>query len=129
MTYTHDILRERLLKGKGLWDYAPSKFKPSDLAALQVSEWSPKFEQLMRNRLLMGALRYGTFEQARKKPGKYNYAAEVGRRMNAYLVSGNKEFLVDAANLCLLEFEFTPRQDTFWPEESTTEHNIHSKEL
>ena len=26
---------------------------------LKASEWSPEFEQLMRNRLVMGGLRYG----------------------------------------------------------------------
>lgn len=69
---------------------------------LQKSEWSDEFEGLMRNRLVMGTFRYGKIGQAGKPV--YNRAADVVRRMKQYEDSGNKELLVDVANLCLLEF-------------------------
>lgn len=96
---THDILRKRLLAKAGLIDVKP-KLSYKDLAK---SEWSPKFEQLMRNRLIMGALRYGLLHA----PGKpqYDRIASIVKRLNVYKETGNTEHLVDAANLCLMEFE------------------------
>ena len=69
---------------------------------LKVSEWSKEFEELMRNRLIMGALRYGRIG-ASGKP-KYERTNPMIKRLNKYAETGNKEFLVDVANLCLLEF-------------------------
>lgn len=72
------------------------------LEDLEQSEWSPEFECLMRNRLLMGAYRYGTIGA----PGKprYDHAADCIARLSLYQEDGNMEHLVDVANLCLLEF-------------------------
>jgi len=72
------------------------------LDELQKTEWSNEFELLMRNRLCMGALRYGRIG-ANGKP-KYNRIDSIIKRMNKFRETGNKEYLVDAANLCLLEF-------------------------
>ena len=97
---THSVLRQRLLLQAGLVQIkAPFEGK---LADLERSEWSPQFERLMRNRLLMGALRYGPIGA----PGKpqYDRVRSMIKRLNRYDETGNKEFLVDVANLCLLEF-------------------------
>lgn len=69
---------------------------------LSETEWSYEFERLMRNRLIMGALRYGRIG-LKGKP-KYDRVSSMIKRLNNYQESGNKEFLVDIANLCLLEF-------------------------
>lgn len=76
--------------------------KPVSMCELRESEWSNTFENLMRNRLVMGALRYGRIG-ASGKP-KYNRPADCIARMKAYIETGNLEHLVDVANLCLLEF-------------------------
>lgn len=72
-------------------------------ADLIKSEWSPKFEQLMRNRLIMGALRYGLLNA----PGKprYDRMSRILDCLIEYKETGNQEFLVDIANLALVEFE------------------------
>ena len=77
--------------------------KPVNLNELSITEWSTEFESLMRNRLILGALRYGRL----KAPGKarYNRVESIIKRMKAYQETGNKEYLVDCANLCLLEYE------------------------
>ncbi len=72
------------------------------LRVLLESEWSTEFEQRMRNRLVMGALRYGRMGE-RNKP-KYDRISSVIRRLQAYRVTGNLEHLVDAACLLMLEF-------------------------
>lgn len=70
--------------------------------SLIKSEWDDHFETLMRNRLVLGAIRYGKIN-APNKP-KYDRVASMIKRLNAYKDSGNMEMLVDVANLCLLEF-------------------------
>lgn len=70
---------------------------------LRRSEWSVEFEKHMRDHLVMGAIRYGRINA----PGKprFNRVEEVRNRVLKYEVSGNTEFLVDVANMALLEFE------------------------
>lgn len=99
MIAAHDILRQRLLTQAGLVEPPAPKFTLDELAA---SEWSPEFERLMRNRLIMGALRYGKL----RAPGKpqYDRFRSMFKRLLAYRDSGNTELLVDIANLCLCEF-------------------------
>ena len=72
------------------------------LEELKNTEWNVDFETLMRNRLIMGALRYGRIG-AKNKP-KYDRVSSMIKRLTKFQESGNKEFLVDVANLCLLEF-------------------------
>ena len=73
-----------------------------DFEELRKTEWAPEFEQLMRNRLLLGSIRYGKLGA----PGKPQYdriAASI-KRLRHYEETGNLEMLVDVANFCLLEF-------------------------
>jgi hypothetical protein len=77
--------------------------KPLSYDDLKQSEWSTEFEKLMRNRLVMGALRYGKLG-IKDKP-QYDRVGSIIKRMKNYAESGNKEILVDVANLCLCEFE------------------------
>lgn len=70
---------------------------------LSESEWSPLFEKLMRNRMIMGAFRYGKLHE-KNKP-KYDRVGSIITRINSYQETGNTEFLVDVANLCIIEFE------------------------
>ena len=69
---------------------------------LQESEWSTTFEKYMRNRLIMGAYRYGKLKE-KGKPD-YNRIDSMIKRLKKYQASGNTEHLVDVANLCLCEF-------------------------
>jgi hypothetical protein len=73
-----------------------------DLEVLRFTEWDEAFEQLMRNRLVMGAIRYGRM-RAMGKP-QYDRIKSIIKRLDVYNENGNKEILVDVANLCLLEF-------------------------
>ena len=73
-------------------------------AARKLSEWSDIFERLMRNRLLMGSLRYFKLNDSRM-PGHTNMIIKmISDRLAIYNETGNKEMLVDIANLCLVEF-------------------------
>jgi len=98
------FLRERWRELAGLPRAPiPQPKTTASLDELQETEWSPTFEKLMRNRLIMGALRYGRLHQ-REKP-VYDRMSSIAKRRIQYLQTGNKELLVDIANLALLEFE------------------------
>lgn len=79
----------------------PQRMPP--LSELRETEWSSLFETLMRNRLLMGAFRYGRLNAIGKT--RWNRMARVITEAQAYLEDGNDERLVDIANMALLEFE------------------------
>lgn len=81
---------------------------------LALTEWSPTFEQYMRNRLIIGAMRYGLLKDPRKRG--WDRVSRILVEVEAYREDRNKERLVDIANMCLLEFEegygyFTPTDD------------------
>ena len=85
-------------------DYNQAKTvdKTMTYESLRKTEWSDEFENLMRNRLLMGAFRYGKIREQNKP--NYMRMQSAERRMKLYEETGNDELLVDIANLCLLEF-------------------------
>lgn len=87
---------------KMLWKYRYNNAR-LDYAILTSTEWSPRFETAMRNRLIMGAIRYGRMHAPDKK--KRDRVFSAMHRINLYAESGNQEHLVDAANELLLEFE------------------------
>lgn len=97
-----DHIRNRLLSRAGLLPPVPPKYKFEDLVR---TEWSPQFEQLMRNRMLMGALRYGLLAHKRKIGHKWDLVGAIEAKLRSYKETGNTEYLVDIANYCLLEFE------------------------
>jgi hypothetical protein len=73
-----------------------------DLPTLQRTEWNTEFERLMRNRLIMGAFRYGTFSEQTTR--RRDNPASLENHLDAYNQTGNAEHLVDIANLALVEF-------------------------
>lgn len=74
-----------------------------DLEELKTSEWNEEFEKLCRNRLLMGAFRYGLMARAKSKQLS-NHIQSALDRLQIYAETGNAEHLVDVANMCQLEF-------------------------
>lgn len=110
MKTTHSFLRDRLLRRAGLMEIVP--VERVDYEALKKSEWSPRFEEFMRNRLLMGALRYGRMH-AKGKPD-YDRLAGARKRLQQYEETGNLECLVDVANMALLEFEEGRHPNRHW---------------
>ncbi len=73
--------------------------KYDDLAR---SEWSDEFEQYMRNRMIMGAMRYGLIGDPRKP--HYDRIEFMRRKLDEYEKTGNLELLVDTANGAMLEY-------------------------
>jgi hypothetical protein len=101
MQFVHDILRDRILASAGI--VSCSLICPAlSYEELATTQWSPFFERLMRNRLILGAFRYGPLG-ASGKPA-WDRMRSVRSRLASYELTGNKEMLVDVANLMLCEF-------------------------
>jgi hypothetical protein len=74
------------------------------------SEISEEFIQYMRNRMLMSYYKYGPVAEA--YPDKIDALASLQDRLRLYargdaangIRPGNTEYLVDAANFCMIEF-------------------------
>jgi len=100
MTTVADKLRDRLLAG--IEERLTKNSFKYRLNELKASEWSPEFEQRMRDNLIMGAFRYGRLCEL----GKPQYDRVKGMQMHLtmYQEDGNTEHLVDIANIALCEF-------------------------
>jgi hypothetical protein len=114
-----DFFRQAWRRAAGLPEEESPKPLP-DLDSLKASEWSAECEILMRNRLVMGAIRYGALH-AQGKP-TYDRIKSTLRRLQRYAETGNRELLVDVANLCLLEFEEGDHPNGHWRSEDDGEH-------
>jgi len=94
--------------------------RPITFKALWHSEWSSDFEELQRHRLVQGALRYGPLN-APGKPSR-DRASNIIKRIQKYQEDHNLEHLVDAANLCMLEFEEGRHPDRHFSSQDDTQH-------
>ena len=96
----HDILRDRLLTKAGLIESLP-KLTLAELEKEDREIWSKKFIVLMRNRLLMGRLRYGP----RKEKSSYDLVGAIESKLKLYKETGNDELMVDIGNYSMLQFK------------------------
>lgn len=97
-----DLLREHLYYD--ICGIPVNDKKMPSLDELIATETNDTFMQLMRNRLVMGAFRYGRMKD--KEKGEYKLLESLKRKLNMYQQTGNLEYLVDAANYLLLEFTY-----------------------
>ena len=90
------------------------------LEYLVLTEWSDAFETLMRNRLIMGAFRYGTQEQQRDM--NIHRIESLRRRLDDYEATGNMEHLVDFAAIAMAEYIHPKHPNAHWQASDDTEH-------
>lgn len=92
---------------------------------LKKSEWSTEFEKLMRNRLILGSIRYGLMGHGSIPKGKpkYDRCNSIRKRLKAFEQTGNAEFLVDVANFSLLLFEEKDHQNFHFESIDDGEHD------
>lgn len=102
MIRVSDAIRQHALECAGV--HKPLNFPPYE--ELLSSEWSPRFERMMRNRLIFGSMRYTRFGDIRKGfPHRENLPG-FRKKIELYFRSGNAEFLVDIANYAMILFEY-----------------------
>lgn len=90
--------------------------------SLRKGQWCRPFEKLMRNRLIMGALRYETFQEKENKDHGYDLIGSAISRLQKYQSTGNMEHLVDVANLCMIEFACPSHSNPTWESIDDGEH-------
>lgn len=66
------------------------------------SEFSQEFVQAMKDRMDVSYAKYGPIKDA--YPHKVNALESMEKRIAKYHATGNTEWLVDAANFCMIEF-------------------------
>lgn len=117
---THNILRKRLLLKAGVEvEKLGDKYTVDDIERLQ---WSTDFERKMKNRLNMGAIRYGLHNAPGKKA--YDRVESIKRRADAFALTGNTEHLVDIANEALCEYveEIHPHPNKHFTAQDDSSH-------
>ncbi len=72
-----------------------------DIKVITESEVSQEFHQAMVNRMEVSFHKYGAVMGAK---GKVDEIASLKRRLQLYETTGNTEWLVDVANLAMIEF-------------------------
>jgi hypothetical protein len=131
--HIHDVLRQRLLlcverpkpKFEGATQDVPPEKRHLLFEKLWETQTSETFITYMRNRLCMGALRYGDIPEQRKKGSKYDVLSPITNKVELYEKTGNTEYLVDAANYLLLVFELDKHPNKHW--EALDDHHDHCK--
>jgi hypothetical protein len=73
----------------------------------------------------MGSIRYQDWKSKSIKGDGYDYPASIKQRIDLYVQSGNLEYLVDAANCCMLEYEFGTHPNRHFHSED--DHDFHCK--
>ena len=77
------------------------------IADLRKSQMSKKFIELMENRMVMGTFRYGKWQDNKKNGIKYDRVGSIRKRLDKFEETGNTEYLVDIANLAMIEYEIS----------------------
>jgi len=109
---------------RNLWLWKQRKlemnFEKEEKEELKKTQWSEKFEKLMKNRMIVGGYRYGP---ENKKQFNINYIKHAISLLNSYLKrEADLEYLVDAANMCLLEFMLMQGENNFFKAKDDKDH-------
>lgn len=86
-------------------EYNTKSFAEAENRAEAITK---KFFSLMKNRLKMGYFRY------ENNNNSYPYTKGIEDKLNMYIKTKNLEYLVDAANYALLEFNKPTIEGTFF---------------
>lgn len=117
-TVTDHIRHHLLLTCGAISPVAPQP----PLESMRETEWCPEFERLMRNRLIIGGMRYGLLASAGK--AQWDRSHFIRQRLKLYEQTGNLEYLVDVANGALLEYVEGVHPNKHW---RATDDGVHQK--
>lgn len=107
-----ECIRERL--ESGLHRNAP-------LDELRRTEWSREYEQVRRNRMIMGSMRYERME-AKQEGHNYDFLKSIEKRVQQYREDGNLEHMADIGNCAMLEFCYPTHPRPKWEPVDDGEH-------
>ena len=76
------------------------------------TEFSDQFTEGMKNRMAVSYYKYGPVAEA--YPGKVSALASLEQRLRMYAATHNTEYLMDAANFCMIEFMHPSHDDAHY---------------
>ena len=77
------------------------------------TEFNEDFVQKMRNRMVVSYAKYGSIARHFAQ-GEADAFDGILKRLDTYVDTRNKEFLIDAANYCMIEFIYPCVPGTFF---------------
>jgi len=118
--FMHNLWRWKCSLSEYDLDPVP-KDKHTTIDELYKTEWCEEFEQLCRNRLLIGGMRYGRMHSTEHPI--YNYYKFIASRLEEYHETGNLDSLVDVANGAMLLYVLGDRPDRYFDGDSRGIHD------
>lgn len=101
----------------------------NDLGKRMPKEYSNRFDELRKNRCEVSFYKYGSVADNYGE-GLANAIESHNMCIEKYLKTGNKEYLVDAANYLMFEFMYPGRKDAYFKEtESVESAGMHEYQL
>lgn len=88
-------------------------------AGVPLTEFDPEFAVRMMGAMMVSFHKYGRVADA--YPVKFDARSDVRARMRKYQETGNKHYLVDAANFAMIEAMHPARPDATWGENSAAD--------
>lgn len=82
-------------------------------------DWSTEFIELMKNRIVVSHYKYGWMSL--NYPELAQAVKSIQTRLDMYLSTGNKEWLVDVANFAMIEFRFPSLDNAHFKATGSTE--------
>ncbi len=99
-------------------------YSKEEVAKLATTQWCDRFEDLCRNRMAFGSFRYGNYKKRTKPMG---YVDNIKLRIARYEKDGNTEWLLDVANLAMIEFEIGEHPNKHFGHVDDGDHHVQSK--
>jgi hypothetical protein len=107
----------------GMEELEETPFEPVNITELAKTQMSSRFVELMTNRMVLGTLRYGRWQDNKKNGVKYDRVGAIRKRLDLFEKTGNSEYLVDIANFAMIEFEISDHPNLhFSPNDDDGEH-------
>lgn len=121
----HDPIREHLLTSIGVYQHETSH-RLAALPELREAQWNIRFFELCSNRMVLGAFRYGCLAAQKRYGNRRRNVDSIIERANLFLSTGNLEYLVDIANLAMVEFTIGQHPKRHW---AATDDKVHTKSV
>lgn len=110
----------------GLEEVEEQKPEILDIAELAKTQVSNRFIDLMTNRMVLGTFRYGKWQDNKKNKVNYDRVGSMKKRLEAFEKTGNSEYLVDIANLAMIEFEISDHPNLHFSSIDDGEHVVNN---
>lgn len=77
-----------------------------DLSKILATEYSERFDTLRKQAMITSYYKYGPVQKNYHSVKGMDAVANIRKRLEKYIETGNTEFLVDVANFAMIEFMY-----------------------